>query len=127
MMSMMLRSPPMTRKKRTMRIDIKQLSVNEAWQGRRIKTKKYKEYEKALSLLLPKSYKMGKPPYHVEYNFGFSNVLSDVDNPVKLLQDILQKKYGFNDKDIQSFCATKEKVRKGEEYISFEITSVNEK
>ena len=44
MMSMMLRSPPMTRKKRTMRIDIKPLSVNEAWQGRRIKTKKYKEY-----------------------------------------------------------------------------------
>jgi Holliday junction resolvase RusA-like endonuclease len=108
-----------------MRIDIKPLSVNQAWKGRRIKTKQYKDYEKALLLLLPKTYKIGEPPYHVEYIFGFSSVLSDVDNPVKLVQDILQKKYKFNDKDIQSFCATKEKVKKGEEYFSFEITSAN--
>jgi len=107
-----------------MRIDIKPLSVNEAWKGRRIKTKEYKAYEKTLLLLLPNNYKMPTPPYHIEYTFGFSSVLSDVDNPVKLVQDILQKKYKFNDKDVFSFCATKEKVDKGKEYISFEITSI---
>jgi Holliday junction resolvase RusA-like endonuclease len=105
------------------KINLKPLSVNEAWKGRRIKTTKYKNYEKALLLMLPKTYKMPEPPYHIEYTFGFSSVLSDVDNPVKLVQDILQKKYKFNDKDVYSFCANKEKVAKGEEYLSFEITS----
>ena len=28
-----------------MRLDIKPLSVNEAWQGRRVKTKKYRDFE----------------------------------------------------------------------------------
>jgi len=37
-----------------MRINYKPLSVNEAWQGKRFKTKAYKDYEKSLMLLLPK-------------------------------------------------------------------------
>jgi Holliday junction resolvase RusA-like endonuclease len=36
----------------------------------------------------------------VEFFFGFSNKASDLDNPVKLLMDIAQKKYGFNDKNV---------------------------
>ena len=31
---------------------IKPLSVNEAWQGRRVKTKKYRDFEKAVLLML---------------------------------------------------------------------------
>ena len=36
-----------------MRIDIKPMSVNEAWKGRRFKTDKYKGFEKEMLLKLP--------------------------------------------------------------------------
>jgi hypothetical protein len=50
-----------------------------------------------------------------------SNVLSDWDNPVKPFQDILQKRYGFNDKNIFKAVVTKVKVPRGYEFIDFEI------
>jgi hypothetical protein len=34
-------------------LKISALSVNQAWQGRRFKTKKYKDYEEHLLLILP--------------------------------------------------------------------------
>ena len=76
-------------------LDVKPLSVNDAWQGKRFKTDKYKSYEQALLWLLPKG-KLPEPPYSIDYEFGFSNKLADFDNPCKPLGDILQKKYGFN-------------------------------
>lgn len=103
-----------------MRIKIAPLSVNVCWQGKRFKTKKYLAYEKEVLLTL-RPIKMPPAPYYVYYEFGMSNSLSDIDNPVKPLQDILQKKYGFNDKDIMEIHIVKEKVKKGEEYFDFEI------
>ena len=38
-------------------------------------------------------------PYVVEIEYGFSNKAADIDNPTKLVQDLLQKKYNFNDKE----------------------------
>ena len=35
-------------------LNVKPLSVNQCWQGRRYKTKAYKQYEKALLQILPK-------------------------------------------------------------------------
>lgn len=64
-------------------INIKPLSVNEAWQGRRFKTEKYKLYQDTLLWLLPKM-KIPEPPYEIHFKFEFSNSLSDWDNPVKL-------------------------------------------
>ena len=95
---------------------IKVLSVNEAFQGRRFKTPAYKNYEKELLLTLPKL-EPPKPPFKIYFEFGFSNIMSDWDNPVKPLQDILQKKYGFNDKDIIEALVKKVKVKKGDEYF----------
>ena len=106
-----------------MRINIKVLSVNECWQGQRFKTPKYKAYEKELMWTLP-HLKMPKPPYSVYYEFGMSNVLSDIDNPVKPLTDILQKKYKFNDRDIFELLIKKTKVATGKEYFIFEIKSI---
>ena len=77
------------------RIEIKPLSVNEAWKGKRYKTEKYKDYEKILFLLLPKKIDLPPPPYEIHFKFGFSSSLADYDNPVKILQDILSKKYGL--------------------------------
>jgi len=108
------------------RVDIKPLSVNECWQGKRFKTAKYKAYEKEMLYALPKL-KLPEPPYSVYYEFGFSSASSDLDNPVKPLQDLLQKRYGFNDKHIYEMLVRRVKVRKGQEYLKFEINEYKEK
>lgn len=102
------------------KLDIKPLSVNEAWQGKRFKSPKYKAYEKALMLMLP-AVRLPDPPYKVYYEYGFSNSQSDYDNPTKEFQDILQKKYGFNDSKIYEANIRKVVVKKGQEYIKFRI------
>lgn len=102
------------------RIKIKPLSVNEAWKGKRFKTEKYKIYEHTLLWLLPKII-IPSPPYEIYFKFGFSSSLSDWDNPVKPTQDILSKKYGFDDKQIRKAIIETEIVKKGKEYIEFEI------
>ena len=104
-------------------IRTKPLSVNKAWQGRRFKTEEYKQYEIGVMWMLP-NIKIPEPPYKVSYEFGFSNKSSDIDNPVKLITDILQKKYGFNDKDIYELNIKKKIVKKGSEYIKFEILNI---
>lgn len=103
-----------------MRINYKPMSVNECWQGQRFKTPAYKKYEHdILLLLLP--YKLPKKPYKVVLTFGMSNLSADIDNPVKPLLDILQKKYGFNDRDIMELNLFKRKTDKGKEFINFTI------
>jgi len=89
-------------------------------QGKRFKTKKYKDYEKECLYRLP-ALTIPPPPLHIYYEFGFSNIQSDIDNPIKPFQDILQKKYNFNDADIFQITASKVKVKKSEEYIKFQI------
>ena len=74
------------------------LSVNAAWQGRRFKTSAYKNYEKDLLLMLP-NILIPQPPFKAYYEFGISAAM-DWDNPIKPLQDILAKKYKFNDNQI---------------------------
>lgn len=106
------------------KVKIKPLSVNDAWQGRRYKTEAYKSYECALMLLLPKTIKMPKPPYELYLKFGFSSSASDWDNPIKTTQDIIAKKYKFNDKQIKRAVVDTEIVKKGEEYIQFNITTL---
>jgi len=102
------------------KLNIKPLSVNQCWQGKRFKTPAYKAYEKQLLLMLPKI-PIPPPPYEVSYFFGFSSANCDLDNPVKPLQDILQKKYGINDRYINKMTVEKVKVAKGDEYLGFEI------
>lgn len=102
------------------KINLKPLSVNQCWKGKRFKTAQYKKYEKDLMYLLPKI-ELPEPPYCVYYEFGFSSASSDLDNPIKPLQDILQKSYGFNDKLIFEMVAKRVKVKKGQEYLVFKI------
>lgn len=104
------------------RIDIKPLSVNQAWQGKRFKTDNYSKYERNVSLLLPRI-TIPEPPLRVYFEFGFSNTLSDIDNPVKPFMDILQKKYNFNDRDVFELSIKKTIVNKGKDYIIFNIES----
>lgn len=106
-----------------MRLDIKPMSVNQAWQGKRFKTQAYKRYERDVMLLL-KPFNIPNGDLSIELEWGFSNAASDWDNPIKPFQDILQKKYGFNDSRVIMAKVIKKKVKKGEEYISFNITAL---
>lgn len=106
-----------------MKINIIPLSVNQCWQGKRFKTPKYKAYEKELLLTL-KPLTLPLPPFKIVLEFGLSNSLSDWDNPIKPFQDVLQKKYGFNDKDVFEANVKKVKVKKGEEFINWKIESI---
>ena len=104
-----------------MRINIKPLSVNSCFQGRRFKNNAYREYERQLLKLLPNNYKVPLKPLIITLKFGFSSRLADWDNPIKPFQDILQKKYKFNDSLVYKAIVEKEIVKKGSEYIEFNI------
>ena len=106
-----------------MRVDAKPLSVNEAWQGQRFKTKKYKAYEQEVLLKL-RHLTLPEKPYKLILEFGLSNMQADWDNPIKPFVDILQKKYGFNDRDIFEAEVKKVKTAKGEEYIEFDLQGI---
>lgn len=103
------------------KLNEKPLSINEAWQGKRFKTPAYNNYEKAILLQMPKGKIDVEQMLRIEFFFGFSNKASDLDNPVKLLLDIAQKKYGFNDKNVFELNVRKCIVKKGEEFIQMGI------
>jgi Holliday junction resolvase RusA-like endonuclease len=100
-----------------MRIGIKPLSVNKAWQGKRYKTKDYKEYEKELWYLLP-NIEVPKGKIKLKITVGYKNKLADIDNFIKPFVDVAQKKYGFNDNQIYRLEIDKEV---GDEFIDFRI------
>lgn len=102
-------------------VKVKPLSVNQAWQGRRFKTEKYKSYERELLLQLqPLKVPDGHLSIYIE--FGVFNARFDWDNGIKPFQDILQKKYGFDDSRIYTATVIKRKVPRGEDYIAFKIS-----
>lgn len=104
-------------------INIVPLTVNKAWQGKRFKTSKYKRYERDLFFMLPKI-KIPTGKLKLTLKFGFSSVLSDIDNPVKCFIDCLQRQYGFNDNRIYELNIIKVDVEKRQEFIEFEIKEI---
>jgi len=109
---------------RRIKVDIKPLTVNRAWQGKRFKTPEYKAYEQELLLKLPNDFKVPKDGHLVvKYEFGVSSRV-DWDNPIKPFQDVLQKKYGFDDNRIIDGTVIKTIVKRGEEFARFWIKRV---
>lgn len=103
-----------------MKINVKPLSVNQCYRGRRFKTKEYRQYEKDILVQLkPIDVPDGELEVHIQA--GFSSKGADLDNIAKIFIDILQKKYNFNDNRIYSIILMKRIVPKGQEYISFDI------
>lgn len=102
------------------KVNIKPMSVNKAWMGKRYKTKEYKNYEKEVLLLLPKI-EIPEGKLQIYFTFGFSSKNADVDNPVKLILDIMQKKYGFNDSRVYGISSEKCIMPKGQEFIDIRV------
>ena len=73
-------------------IQTKALSVNECWQGRRFKTKKYEAYEKEVAALLPRKETIFGPK-KVSLTFYLKELFrGDVDNLIKPVLDIIVKR-----------------------------------
>lgn len=102
------------------KINIKPLSINKAYRGRRFATSELKQYKSDLYFLLP-SISIPKEKLSVYYEFGLSSKGSDGDNLIKAFQDILSEKYNFNDNKIYKWEVIKKDVKKGDEYVIFEI------
>ena len=103
------------------RIDIKPLSVNEVWKGKRFKSVKYMNYEKKLMFMLPRIM-LPEDELSLSFIVGFSNSGADVDNVLKPFIDVLQKKYRFDDNRIYRILIEKTIVPKGKEFIEFTIS-----
>ena len=101
-------------------ISIKPLSVNEAFKGVRYKTKKYDTFIRSMLFLLPKI-TLPQAPYSINIVLGYSSKASDIDNGLKSFLDCLVKKYGFDDREIYQMTVKKEIVKKGSEFIKFEL------
>lgn len=72
--------------------EIKPLSINQAWYGIHRKTTEYRQFEKDLSKLIQlKKMKKHLGTVAIEITFYFKNSLSDIDNCVKPIFDILKK------------------------------------
>lgn len=103
-----------------MRLNIKPLTVNQAWQGKRYKTPKYNKYINDVCMLL-KPLEIPQGYLQLYIIFGLSSKNADIDNPIKCFVDCLQKKYGFNDRMIKRLIVEVDNCKKGDEYIEFSI------
>ena len=104
------------------KLNIKPLSVNEAFQGRRFKTDKYNVFINNCLRQLPKDLLIPEKSFiKLAIQFGFSSKASDIDNCCKSFIDCLVKKYGVDDKHIHELHVFKTIVKKGEEFIKFKI------
>lgn len=102
------------------KIQIKPLSLNSAYRGRRFETPELKAYKTLLALILPRI-KVPKGKLEIWYEFGVSSKNADGDNLHKCVTDAIATQYGFNDKMIYEWHGKKVDVPKGKEYIKFEI------
>lgn len=101
-------------------LKIKPLSLNNCYIGRRFATKELAKYKQDISRMLPRI-DIPEGKLYVTYSFGVSSKSSDVDNLIKVFQDCLAEFYGFNDKNIYRLDVSKQDVKKGEEFIKFQI------
>ena len=105
-------------------LNLKSLSVNKAWQGRRYRTDAYKLFQSAVHMLLLviKPKKPEGDEYFVHYEFGLPSS-ADIDNPIKTFQDCLFRFWNMlkRDSKIMFMIVVKVKVKKGDEYIGFHV------
>lgn len=96
-------------------IKIKPLSINKAFQGRRFKTTECKKYEEEFLILLPEKEKIEGKLGIVLTFFLHHPLMSDIDNYLKLILDLLKKRgYIRDDRYFFSEQLSKKKIQKDE-------------
>lgn len=117
-----MKTPP--KSKRMNVLKVKPLTANRMWKGRRFATNEYKAWREECLWLLP-NLTLPPAPYELEVHVYLESVLADLDNPIKSFIDVLQKKYGFNDRDVDVIHAYRHSVRKGNGKFVFRITTAD--
>ena len=109
-------------------VPVKPVSANRMYDHsskRKWKSEKYVVFEKNLNSAL-KEINLHLPKdggLKLEVVFGISSRF-DLDNGLKAFIDILQNFYEFNDNRVFHIDAKKDKVKKGSEYIEFDLTQL---
>lgn len=102
------------------KIPLKPISINEAFKGRRFKTKKCKEFCDDFLLVAPKK-EMIKGEVEIIYTFFVKNhKLADYDNLIKITQDMIVQ-CGYIEDDRKIYKATIYKIPSEENNIEIEI------
>jgi len=121
---MLKKMPKLEAKKIKVEVDVKPLSVNKVWQGRRYKTRDYLNYEKELLFTLPKR-KTITGNFEIEFTFYLKNPYrQDLDNFIKPLLDILVKK-GYIEDDRKMIYLKAKKIKADKDKISIKIKDAN--
>ena len=98
-------------------INIKPLTVNQAWQGKKFKSPAYKQFSNDIAWLLPRNGKAPSGPIEVYYKFFLKHhATTDFDNLIKPLQDQLVQNFIIED-DRFIYKAIIEKIPSDKDYI----------
>lgn len=107
-------------------IEIKPLSINRAWKGRRFRTYEYKKYEEEMLYLLPKK-EMVKGKVGVLLAFYIKNPKQcDVDNFIKPVLDIIVKK-GYIEDDRYVYMVQALKIKSCKNTMMVKIAKIQTK
>ena len=106
-------------------LNLKPVSTNKIWQGKRWMSKEGAQFKKdCITLLRAKQVKL-KPleqgDMSIHFRFGLSRDM-DTSNCIKLVEDCIALALGVDDIRFRGMTATKERVEKGHEFIAVEIT-----
>ena len=103
-----------------LRIPLKPVSINAAFQGRRFKTKECVKFCEDFMLVMPRK-EMVEGVVEVEYHFYMVNhKMVDYDNVIKVTQDMLVKKKYIED-DRKIYKATIYKIPSDSDFIVVSI------
>lgn len=111
------------------RLPLKPISTNKIWSGKRWMSKEAVQFKRDAFLLIKAqrvkiSLRKGETPA-LYLRFGLSRDM-DVSNCIKLVEDIIAEALGINDIIFKGVVASKEKVKRGDEFIAFDIRTYDE-
>jgi len=86
-----------------------------------LKSREYHNYSKQLPLLLPPMHQLPPDELVLIIRFYFATKASDIDNPIKPMQDLICDYYGVNDNKTYMLLVEKHTGHKGNERIEFEF------
>ena len=101
-------------------LDIKPISINKAFRGRRFKTQECNDYEDDFMKIAPRQ-KMIEGIVEIEYKFYTKNhKMADIDNMIKVTQDLLVKCHYIED-DRKIYKLIVYKIPSDRDYMEIEI------
>lgn len=119
-----------TENKLVVELPMRAISTNAIWTGRRFLSAAARDFKKEAHhrLLLERSElkrmlaDAGDGDLAIRFAFGLSRD-ADVDNCIKLCQDVVSALLGIDDKRFRAVSAMKTKVKRGDEFIRFAISA----